>query len=143
MSQEAHLEAPASDDDVIRQEHLRIKNRLNQLPYLADYVAPEEIIELVEIAMEYGYDWTIGLEPPENPVGTVHVANMATWRKSNRGSIVVSTPVRVTYIDDWLDDKGAWVPAMNVTQARVLKALLLQAVRKEIHLHDLKKRGMA
>lgn len=118
---------------------LRYQNELKHVPAVSGYISAPEILSLMEIATYYKVDWTIGLELRHAPGRKVPVGwyRVFVEKREEPGiKVMAKKKVPMRREPDMLDhdgkDAGVWLPAFDIQHARLLRAILWDAIRTDI-----------
>ena len=99
---------------------------LQRMPYDLEYLAPQEILEILRQCNTYGVDWTPGLEAASGQTNRT----FQVPRLSSEGQLAW-VPVRVRVRPEELveDPAGVWVPDAGIVWGMQLLGRLVRAAQ--------------
>jgi len=119
-------ESPATDAAVPAASHRFNLVLLQRMPYDLEYLAPQEILEILRLCNVYGVDWTPGLEPRANE----EARTFQVPRPRETGELEwEAVRVRVRLEELVEDPGGVWVPDAGILWGMQLLGRLVRAAQ--------------
>ncbi len=122
--------APSANPDanVLAQSHRLNLILVQRMPYDLEYLAPQEILQILRLCNTYGVDWTPGLEADaKNEARMFRVS-----RPVAAGIEWVSVRVRVRLEELVEDPDGVWVPDGGIVWGMQVLGQLQASIHEEI-----------